>query len=161
MVATPRLVDPNFAGTVLLLLEHGGEGALGIVINRPTDVPVTAVLPPLPGLASPAVIFSGGPVQRQAVIALGRGGSGTPVLPGLTVVNLGDDAAAAGAARVFSGYAGWGAGQLEEEIAAGSWFVVDGRAADALSEEPEGLWHGVLARQGGLYTTASENPSLN
>lgn len=160
VVATPGLTDPNFAHAVVLLLEHGAEGAVGVVLNRPTDVPVTAVMPPVSGVVEPTVVFRGGPVQPQAVIALAAGGQGQELLPGLRVADL-RDGSGGGGVRLFAGYAGWGAGQLEGEIAAGGWFVVPARAEDALTAEPGELWPRVLARQGGLYTTACEDPTRN
>jgi putative transcriptional regulator len=164
LVAAPTLGDPNFSHTVVLLLEHTDEGALGLVLNRPSDVTVELALPDWHAAAAePPVVFVGGPVQPNAVIAIGCGTDGTDeIIPGLTVVDLAGAPAPPGArVRVFAGYAGWGAGQLEDEIAAGGWYLVDGTAADTLTAAPDDLWAVVLRRQGGLFTTIPENPSQN
>ncbi len=166
LVATPALVDPNFASTVILLLDHGNEGAVGVVVNRPSDIAVRTALPAWLGtVAPPPVVFSGGPVQRDAVIALARvdrpAGDDGAILPGVAAVDLGAGDYRPGTVRVFAGYAGWGAGQLEAEVAAGGWFVFDARRDDAFSDDPAGLWLAVVRRQGGLYTAACEDPTRN
>lgn len=159
LVATPDLRDPNFARTVVLMLEHSDEGALGVVLNRPTDVPVRDVLPEW-GLvcAPPACLFVGGPVQPDAAIALGRGPDG------FGPVDLDGDADAYSDIRVFLGYAGWAAGQLEMELAAGGWLVLDRAADDVATSDPSELWRTVLRRQPGrvaMFALAPEDPSLN
>lgn len=175
LVATPALSDPNFARTVVLVLEHGDEGAVGVVLNRPSE---TEVADPLPGwqrLANdPRVLFVGGPVSPDAAICLARSWPDEevhayqPILDGLGTVDLSVDpddvAGGLAAVRVFVGYAGWGAGQLEDEIEAGAWFVVNASSDDALSPEPDGLWEAVLRRQVGtlaLFANFPTNPSLN
>lgn len=170
LVATPALRDSNFSHSVVLLLEHADEGAVGLVLNRPTEVELSAVLPDWRSLAAaPPVVFAGGPVQRDALIALGRVEEEPvaveAVLPGVGVVDLGQDAALAAvdvkAVRVFAGYAGWGAGQLESEVESGGWFLVDGHPDDPFAPRPGGLWRAVLQRKGGVYRTIPEDPSLN
>lgn len=172
VVATQSLTDPNFASAVVLLIEHGPEGAFGVVLNRPGTQPISDSLAAwAPLVADPPVLFSGGPVQPEGVIGLGRlrhtnsAGSGTAVLPGIEVVDLSLDPMLAAtdyrAVRLFSGYAGWGPGQLEVELADGAWFVVDAQPTDILTADPDGLWRVVLARQGGLFVTVAEDPSLN
>lgn len=174
IAATPTLSDPNFAHTVVLVLDHGREGAAGLVLNRPSHLPVAEVLPGLARLASePASVFVGGPVQPEAVLGLGRTGPQAPtgpegvlkpVLPGVAVVDLADDGESlppVAAVRLFAGYAGWSGGQLEDEVAAGGWFVVDGGPDDVFSAEPDGLWQRVLRRQGGVFRTVAEDPSMN
>jgi putative transcriptional regulator len=165
LVATPALTDPNFARSVVLVLDHGEEGAVGVVLNRPTRVPVSAALPALDqASASPAVVFVGGPVQPDGIVALTRsvGAAVQPIVPGVGVLDLdaGEELEPAGL-RLFAGYAGWGPAQLEGEVDEGSWFVVDAAADDAFTDEPEGLWRRVLVRQGGLFSTAVEDPSRN
>jgi putative transcriptional regulator len=170
VVATQGLVDPNFAHAVVLLVEHDADGAFGVILNRPGDVPIAEALAPWAGItAQPPVLFSGGPVQQDAVLALGRVRApedrGAEVLPGVEVVDLASDptlgAARYRGIRMFAGYAGWGAGQLEAELAEGGWFVVDSEPADVLTADPGALWRIVLARQGGLFLTVPEDPSLN
>jgi putative transcriptional regulator len=120
LVATPDLADPNFSRTVVLMLEHGDEGALGVVLNRPIDLSVAEVLPDWVHLISaPACLFVGGPVAPTAVIGLGRGDGPVfqPLFDGLGTLDLDLDPAAyaptMAGLRVFVGYAGWGPGQLE------------------------------------------------
>ena len=146
LVASPSLADPNFYRSVILLIDHDDEGALGVVLNRPTEVSVGG---PLPGwdllAADPAVVFSGGPVQPVAAVGIGRTAEGVGTL------DLSQDPLEAArevdAIRIFSGYAGWSPGQLETEIDEGSWIVIEGSPDDVMSEEPEGLWEHVLERQ--------------
>ena len=170
VVATPALGDPNFSHTVVFLLDHGAEGALGIVLNRPSAVPVADTLPRWESLAAePEVMFVGGPVQPEAVVALGspRGEveAVQPVVPGVGVVDLRADPLSligdVARLRLFAGYAGWGEGQLEAEIEEGGWFVVDATPDDVLGDDPDQLWVRVLERQGGVFRTVSEDPSLN
>lgn len=170
VVATPVLGDPNFAHTVVFLLDHTEEGALGIVLNRPSESDVADTLPRWDTLAmEPGVMFVGGPVQPEAVVALGLADSETasvqPVVPGVGIVDLRSDPLAlvgeVRGLRLFAGYAGWGGGQLEAEIDDGGWFVVDAVPDDVFGDDPDQLWVRVLARQGGLFSTITEDPSLN
>lgn len=170
VVATPSLTEPNFSRTVIFMLDHNDEGGLGVVLNRPSTVDVATALPGWDALATaPPKMFVGGPVQPEAVVALAASTMETaalqPVGGGIAVVDLRADAALVAAnvvgVRLFAGYAGWGGGQLEDEIEAGGWFVIDGQPQDVFTTDPEGLWVGVLERQGGLFTTITENPSLN
>ncbi|MCA1691459.1 MAG: YqgE/AlgH family protein [Actinobacteria bacterium] len=191
LVATPALGDPNFDHTVVLVLEHADDGAVGVVLNRPSE---TALAQPLPGwhslAADPPLVFLGGPVSPEAAICLGRGWSGEvgevtgpghsgdsderdvagyePLFGLLGTVDLSLDpdemSPALQAIRVFVGYAGWGEGQLEEEIEAGAWFVVDAHPDDALSADPDALWQTVLRRQGGrmaMFANFPPNPAMN
>jgi putative transcriptional regulator len=172
LVATPDLRDPNFARTVVLVLEHGSEGALGIVLNRPTDVRVADALPDwAAACAPPACLFLGGPVQPEAVIAVGQVAAGAAAVEGyrelydgLGTVDLDADATGFEAVRVFVGYAGWSPGQLEGELAAGGWIVVDRAPGDARASSPSELWRDVLRRQPGrvaMFALAPEDPSVN
>ena len=171
LVATPDLRDPNFSRTVVLVLEHGDEGALGVVLNRPIDLPVAEVLPDWADHTSaPSCLFVGGPVAPTAVIGLGRGHGSElqPLFEGLGTLDLEADPAITAAAmdglRVFVGYAGWAAGQLDDELTAGGWLVLDLDAADPFSADPSRLWQTVLRRQGGrvaMFASAPEDPSTN
>ena len=186
LVATPQLEDLNFARRVILLLDHGVHGALGVVIDRPGGVGVDQLLPRWHALATaPAELFTGGPVSRNSLIGLVRlasravgteGGTDCPAGWRLLVdddrpigtVDLNcDPALYAGSivgARLFSGYAGWESGQLEDEIDEGSWYVVRAEARDPISADPEGLWRRVLRRQGGALALVSGypvDPTLN
>jgi putative transcriptional regulator len=144
LVATPNLGDPNFERTVVLVLEHGDEGALGVVLNRPSGLDLAEPLPEWArAAADPPVVFIGGPVAPSAAVCLARvtraGGAGAvgwePVLGPVGTLDLDSDPDEAIPSlqeiRVFAGYAGWGPGQLEGEIAAGGWFVVDAESSAA------------------------------
>lgn len=181
LVAVPgTLEDPNFRRTVVLMLEHGPNGGLGVILNRPSQ---TRVDEPFPGweasAAWPPVIFVGGPVQPSMVIALARPRDGAqldaswqPVLdgPGAQIGTIDlrchpvDAAPALDGVRVFAGYAGWSPGQLEHEVALGAWWVLDAHPCDAFSREPDRLWRDVLRRQGGrlaLFALCPDDPSTN
>ncbi len=164
LVANPLLPDPNFDRTVVLLLAYSDEGSLGLVLNRPSQMDVGEPLPQWEHLAAaPPVLFLGGPVQHQAVICLARNVAtaapgGEPaeegwkeVAPGVGTVDLDQDpstvAGRVGQVRMFAGYAGWGAGQLEAEMEAGAWWVVDAEPGDAFTLAPDELWKQVLRRQ--------------
>ena len=173
LVATPNLEDPNFERTVVLVLEHGDEGALGVVLNRPSELDLAEPLPEWAGAAAhPPVVFIGGPVAPSAAVCLARGTPGAegwePLLGPVGTLDLDSDPDEAipriDGIRVFAGYAGWGPGPLEGEIAAGGWFVVDAEAGDPLSPAPEELWATVLRRQRGalaLFAAHPRDPSLN
>jgi putative transcriptional regulator len=178
LVASTKLGDPNFERAVVLLLDHGDDGALGVVLNRPTPVPVGEILEPWQDqarLAPPDVVFRGGPVSPDAVIGLARPASSDGSLTGFRVVtasvvtvdlSLAPEAQPVelGGARLFSGYSGWAPDQLEGELAEGAWFVLDALAADVFCVDAERLWHDVMRRQGGelsLLATFPSHPSLN
>ncbi|WP_088290578.1 YqgE/AlgH family protein [Kineosporia sp. A_224] len=161
LVATPLLTDPNFDRTVVLMLDHNDEGALGIVVNRPLDVDVDKVLPVWqPHVTAPGRLFKGGPVQLDSALGVVAvpGDATEPVgvkriigALGLVDLDTPPEVVVGGIAglRIFAGYAGWGAGQLEAEIDEGAWFVVDAEARDPFSDEPQRLWADVLRRQRG------------
>ncbi|MEM8923556.1 MAG: YqgE/AlgH family protein [Actinomycetota bacterium] len=163
--------DPNFDATLTLILEHSDEGALGLVLNRPSELTMDDAFPEWAELAAePGVVFAGGPVDRDALIALGWSddGGGALVL-GAHSVDLDAQPALVQAegvhrVRVFAGYAGWAAGQLEGEIANHGWWVVDAGIDDLFTDDPGRLWANVLQRQGGelqWYAHFPLDPSLN
>ncbi|MFF2407426.1 YqgE/AlgH family protein [Streptomyces sp. NPDC058092] len=175
LVATPALADPNFDRAVVLLLDHDEEGSLGVVLNRPTPVGVGDVLMSWAGLTGePGVVFQGGPVSLDSAL-------GVAVIPGdegplgwrrvygaIGLVDLEAPpellAAALGSLRIFAGYAGWGPGQLEKELAEGAWYVVESEPGDVSSPRPEHLWRAVLRRQRSelaMIATYPDDPSLN
>jgi putative transcriptional regulator len=178
LVASPSLDDPNFLRSVVLLLAHSDEGALGIVLNRPLGAAVHEFLPLWQYLAvPPAEVFRGGPVAVNSAVCLGRVRPGVDVeaidgleatVDGLVSVDLNRDPEHFGDAltgiRVFSGYAGWSAGQLEGELELGGWILAPALPHDPLTTDPDGLWAAVLRHQGGLraaYATAPPKLSLN
>jgi putative transcriptional regulator len=171
LVATPPLIDPNFDRTVVLMIEHDADGAFGLVLNRPTNNPVATVLPGWGGeAAEPSVLFGGGPVQPDAVIALAHrsppanGAEAAdsdgfmPVLADighlavLGTVDVERDPVDVGpfdALRVFVGYSGWGPSQLDGELARDAWIVVEAEIGDAFWPVAPQLWRRVLGRQPG------------
>ena len=178
LVAAPVLTEPTFSRTVVLLLDHDEEGSLGLVLNRPSRVPIGAVLPQWDGRTTASdVLFTGGPVAEDSALALG-------LLPGpvdgpepegfrrvagpFGLVDLDHDPAEAtaplDALRIYAGYSGWNPGQLEEELSEGAWYVVDGGPDDVFSPAPDDLWRRVLRRQRSdlaFVATPSRDPSLN
>lgn len=175
LVATPALADPNFDRAVVLLLDHDEEGSLGVVLNRPTPVDVGDILESWGGLAgAPGVVFQGGPVSLDSALGLA-------VIPGdegplgwrrvhgaIGLVDLETPpellARALGSLRIFAGYAGWGPGQLEDELTEGAWYVVESEPGDVSSPRPESLWRAVLRRQRSelaMVATYPDDPSLN
>jgi putative transcriptional regulator len=175
LVATPVIGDQNFDRTVVFLLEHSDQGAFGLVLNRPTDLDVLDPLPQWHSYAAvPSVVFVGGPVEQERAIALARADESrtaagwNPVIGRVGTLDLTCEPAEIGPGleeiRVFAGYAGWGSAQLEAEIDAGAWFVVDARPEDMMCDEPETLWADVLQRQQGtmaLFAQYPNDPTLN
>ena len=180
LVATPLLVDPNFDRTVVLVLDHDGDGTLGVVVNRPTAVPVREVLPAWSELAEPLpMVFQGGPVALDSALGLAelrsvpRPGAGEPlgwrrVYGDLGLVDLDIPpevlATEISAFRVYAGYAGWSPGQLQAEIDEGGWHVVAAEPDDVFADTPDSLWRMVLRRQEGdlaFLATYPDDPGLN
>jgi len=156
LVAVPGMYDPNFNSTVVYVFDRK-DGAAGVILNRPSDLPVPGVLPDAADLAAePPVVFFGGPVRSEEALVL-------------TVENdeprlLEPSEAPTGPVRVFAGHAGWGPGQLEGELDAGGWYVFEARSEDILTPEPHDLWRRVFARQSGplrRYRLFPDDPRLN
>ena len=179
LVATPALMDPNFADTVVLLLDADDDGALGVVLNRPSGVAVSAVLEGWADVvAEPEVLFHGGPVGTDGALAVALLRDAEDVPVGFRGVDAADGrlglvdldtpveliAGSLSGLRIFAGYAGWGAAQLEDEIEEGSWYVVPAEAGDAFRPDTGELWRGVLRRQPGelaWHSTRPFDPELN
>ena len=156
LIATPPLSDPNFDRTVVLLLEHDDEHALGVVLNRPSDLAVAAALPGWEHhVQEPAVLFVGGPVGDGTGVAVTQLGDG----PDIVDLNLDPaDLSLDGPVRIFLGFSGWGPGQLEDELAAGAWVVADALPGDLHATAPHRLWRDVLRRQGGSTAWLANAP---
>jgi len=167
LVAGPALVDPNFRRTVVLVGEHGAEGAMGVVLNRPSPASVDEAVPVLSELVEEhELVHVGGPVQPQAVLVLGE--FEEPEKAGVLVfgtvgflpgeIETADEVGDVSRMRVFAGYAGWGPGQLEEELAEAAWIVERARPEDVFTDDPDGLWSAVLRRKGGPFAVLAAMP---
>jgi putative transcriptional regulator len=174
ILAGPMLKDPNFDRTVVLITEHNEDGAMGLVLNRPSEATVGDAVPDLTWVADPDdTIYVGGPVAPNGVIVLAEWDD-----PSQAVVLVEGDlgfvpgdaedpdalAAAIRRARVYAGHAGWGPGQLEGELAEEAWIVEAPRREELFSDDAEGLWPAVLRRMGrefALLSTMPPDPSLN
>jgi putative transcriptional regulator len=173
LVASPSLVDPNFRRTVVLVTEHTDEGAMGVVLNRASPVKLSDAVPHLADLAEEgAVVHVGGPVQPEAVVALAEfeDPSAAAAIAFDTIGYVRADAepdelqGAVGRLRVFAGYSGWGAGQLESELDESAWIVEPALGEDVFAAEPDALWSRVLRRKGGAFAflaTMPPEPELN
>jgi putative transcriptional regulator len=177
LIASATLVDPNFARRVLLVLESNDEGSLGVILNQPAETTVGEVLAPWEDLVNPpGVFFRGGPVDLNAALAVGSlvGPPDDPPLgwrpltESLGLVDLDsspvDLLGRLGGLRIYAGYSGWGAGQLDMEIAEGSWHVVPAQRSDLFSDNPDRLWGEILRRQPpplSMLATLPEDASLN
>jgi putative transcriptional regulator len=172
LIATPALVDPNFHRSVVLILEHTEEGALGVVLNRPSGIAAADAAPDLASVVTDDEVFVGGPVQPQAVIALAE--FSDPLEPDEGVVgpiapiDMGEDIEEVldriSRLRLFAGYAGWGEGQLDGEIDEEAWFTEPALPGDIFSDESTTLWNRVLRRKGEAYRLVAsmpDDPSLN
>ena len=162
LYASPAQQDPNFAESVVLLADHGPGGSLGVVVNRPTSVPLRELLGGVSGREAGELRFHwGGPVEPRTILALVRGSwaSGS-ALPVLSDVHLTTDLAEVRAVlagrepgarlRVFMGYAGWGAGQLAAEVRAGAWVLDRADAPSIFAPDTSRLWqrvHRILQRR--------------
>jgi putative transcriptional regulator len=173
LIAGPSLVDPNFWRTVVLVIEHTEEGALGLVLNRPSETTVGDAVPQLEQLVDlEQQLFIGGPVQPSAVIVLGEFEDPTDAAVlafddvGVLGTGASPDESAVGlrSGRAFVGHAGWGRGQLDGEIERGDWILEPAVLEDAFTAEASGLWSEVLTRKGGNYALLARmppDPSVN
>ena len=173
LIASPALVDPNFARTVVLITEHNDEGAMGVVLNRPSETSVDDVAPELAGVVvDDEPVYIGGPVQPQALVVLAEFAD-LDAAALIVVADVGFVAAqterdrleqAVRRGRVYAGYSGWGARQLEGELAEEAWIVEPPLASELFPDDPPALWQDVLARKGGQYALIArmpDDPSLN
>jgi putative transcriptional regulator len=165
LVAGPTLLDPNFWRTVVLVVEHSDEGALGLVLNRPSETVVSDAVPELEDLIDgDELLYIGGPVQPAAVVVLARfeDPSDSALIAFEDVGVLASDESTESAniveGRAFVGHAGWGSGQLDSEIERGDWILEPARRGDAFTESPQDLWASVLTRKGGSYALVARMP---
>jgi putative transcriptional regulator len=167
LIASPALVDPNFARTVVFITEHNEEGAMGIVLNRPSETSVDSVVPELAEIAGGEPVYVGGPVQPEALVLLADF-SDPEAAAWIVVADVGlasadvdldELAETVRRGRVYAGYSGWGPGQLEEEMEIDSWIVEAPLPAELFPEDPATLWSDVLARKGGQYALIARMPA--
>lgn len=159
LVASGELRDPHFAEAVVLLIDYNEEGAMGVIINRATRVKLSELLPKIKGLEQRSdPIYEGGPVERSEILMLLRSAQE----PADSRAVFGDVYLSASAGllkrlaeesprdhapfRVYSGYAGWAAGQLEAEVGAGAWHIFPATAAVVFASRPEDLWRELNGR---------------
>ena len=172
LIAGPSLFDPNFRRAVVFIAHHDDEGAVGVVLNRSLEVPVREAVPPLSGLVDAEdSVYLGGPCDPGSVVVVADF-LDTSRAQLLTLGTIGflppetddDIGAAIRRARVYAGYAGWGAGQLEAEMAEDSWILESARPDDVFHPDPSRLWDDVLRRKGSsfdLIRLMPDDPSLN
>jgi putative transcriptional regulator len=168
LIAGPPLLDPNFWRTVVLVVEHSEEGALGLVLNRPSETMVAEAVEELGELVGDDErLFIGGPVQPSAVIVLAQFED-----PGEAALTAFDDVGVLGTgsgpehlsvgvrqARAFVGHAGWGPGQLDTELERDDWILESSTLQDAFTADPAELWSSVLTRKGGSYALVARMPA--
>jgi putative transcriptional regulator len=173
LVASPTLTDPNFSRTVVLIAEHGDEGAMGVILNRVSELEVAEAAPVLAELVDPGdAVRAGGPVQPTAVVILAEFDepeSAASVIfgrIGFVAADADFEALPGDVARVrvFAGMAGWGPGQLEAELERDDWIVASATPDDVFAGNVDALWGSVLERKGGQYALLARmppDPSLN
>jgi putative transcriptional regulator len=172
LIAGPELWDPNFRRTVVLVGHHDEEGAVGVVLNRASEVSVEDAAPPLAPIVEPrAPLFLGGPVEPSAAVVLADfEDAGLARVIAFGSIGFLPEEVEAGEsdavrrARVFAGHAGWGPGQLEAEVEEGSWIVEPATEDDVFTPEPDRLWERVLRRKGrkfDLLRTMPVDPAAN
>ncbi len=173
LLASPALHDPNFVRSVVLIGLHSADGAMGIVLNRPSESTIGDAAPQLEvAVAESEPVFVGGPVQPSSIVFLAE--FVDPASAGLLVLGrigfpapdaeLEELSRATDRVRVFAGFAGWGEGQLEEEIDRGDWIAQAALPEDVFTDAPEELWSSVLTRKGGSYALVARmphDPSVN
>jgi putative transcriptional regulator len=173
LLASTTIQDPNFLRTVVLIGMHSEQGALGLVLNRPSAMTVGEAVPQLEEMmGSGEPVYVGGPVQPGAIVMLAEfldpdaagilvlGRIGLPA-PDAPLESLED---ATARRRLYAGYAGWGEGQLDAELEQGDWITHDPRPEDIFSQSPGELWREVLTRKGGKYALIARmplDPSVN
>ena len=170
LVAARSLPDPNFAETVVLLADYSEEGAMGLIVNRQTEVTLARLMPGLQNAKSRAAFaFLGGPVAVPGVLALLRSptarGDTRHIVGDVYLVNTSevlDELLSSGAAqnqlRVYVGYAGWGAGQLDRETATGAWHVLEGTGDIVFDPDPDTTWQRLIRRTEGLSVERTSEP---
>ena len=158
LIAGRKLVDPRFQETVVLLIEYNAEGAIGLIINRPTKVPLAEALPPMPGLKERAdVVYYGGPVEGHRMLMLIRSGE-KPEESGRVFGNVYVSASMGTLERmlgshktekqlrIYAGYAGWMPRQLDWELSRGDWLIVSADAGSIFEKKSSEIWRELFQR---------------
>jgi putative transcriptional regulator len=171
LISSPSLLDPNFRRTVVLMTHHDEEGAVGLVLSRPSELEIAEAVPDLGDLPyADDVVYIGGPVQPEAVVVLVEldepDDNVEPIVGNVAYLppDIAPDEFSLVRARVFAGYSGWGPGQLEAELEEPAWIVATAVPDDVFAPDPEELWRTVLHRKGGKYAliaTMPYDPRLN
>jgi putative transcriptional regulator len=175
LIASPKIVDPNFRRVVVYMAEHNEDGAMGLVLNRSPVTSVAEAVPDLEWLTGDgdAGVWVGGPVSPESVIVLAEfedPESAAMIVEddlGFVPAEIEDRAAFVDGVRrvrIFAGHSGWGPGQLESELEEDSWIIEPARRSDVFTTEPGALWSQVLRRKGREYVllaTMPMDPSLN
>ncbi|HEX7625965.1 MAG TPA: YqgE/AlgH family protein [Gaiellaceae bacterium] len=165
LVSSPALHDPNFRKTVVLIAHHDDEGAMGLVLSRPSEVAAVDAVPALDGLPGAGdPVFVGGPVQPEAFMVLAEfddvDEAAAPIMErlGFMPADAEPEDLSISRMRLFAGYSGWGEGQLEAELEEASWIVVEAETDDAFANDPDELWRTVLHRKGGPFELMVDMP---
>ena len=163
LVASRRLADPNFAQSVVLVLEYDAKGALGLIVNKPTRVQLSELLPEVEELKERAdIVYLGGPVSKDHVLLLmrsrlhppqaGRVFADTYVSTSLeslkSAVAAGDEGPQL---RAYVGYAGWGPGQLDDEVSRGDWHIAPADEATVFDTGAEKIWPDLIEKNSGQW----------
>ena len=174
LVSQPFLLDSYFKRSVILLGEHGDDGTVGFILNKPTDLKVNDALDDFPEID--AQLYFGGPVQTDTIHFMHNLGGlldgSKVIMPGvcwggdLEMLKMLIDTGKASPdnLRFYAGYTGWDPFQLADELKEQTWFVTQGNKKFVLAENPESLWGDVLKGMGSVYAVLAnfpEDPSLN
>ena len=174
LVSEPFLMDSYFKRTVILLGEHGDQGTVGFILNKPTELALNDALEDFPPFDVP--LYFGGPVQTETIHFLhtiGKKLEGSKeILPGIfwggslemLKLMIETNQVSTDSIRFFAGYSGWEPQQLEDELNGRTWLIFNGQKDFAFSNKPDDLWGDVLRSMGSQYAVLAnfpENPSLN
>jgi len=163
LIASRGLLDPNFAESVVLLLEYDAQGALGLIVNRPTEVQLTDLLPEVEELKERAdVVYVGGPVSKDRIVLLMRsdqhprdsGRVFADTYVSSSMETLKHAVTLAGEGEIFHayvGYAGWGPGQLDNEVSRGDWYVSPAEEAIVFDRAADEIWHELIKKNSGQW----------
>lgn len=173
LIAMPKLNDPNFRQTVILLCEYNADGALGVVLNRPTELAVSTLIDGFQGITGGETVYAGGPVAKNGMLILCRSDlfcDGHNVFDGVFVPKDLDKIRTPGALgdygeiRCYLGYAGWAPGQLESELAEESWKILPSDSTLIFDADPSILWSQMMRRLGdgwAFYASMPLDPRMN